>query len=212
MINIYSRMSVNIIALLISIIIFYLFNNLDFNFNKMKFQVSFDSTQIIQESSESSENLEYSNTIVEQGNEEAEVEEIEETKETKIDWRIEIPDIALSAEIAEGTTKEVMDKYVGHFENTKTQNGNIGLAAHNRGYEVNYFENLKNLEYGAEIIYKYGNFEKTYVVETIEIIKNTDWSYLEETEDNRITLITCVENQPEYRRCIQGIEKESEEF
>ena len=28
------------------------------------------------------------------------------------------------------------------------------------------------------------------------------------TEENRITLITCVENEPEYRRCIQGIEKE----
>ena len=38
-------------------------------------------------------------------------------------------------------------------------------------------------------------------------IKETNWSYLEETKDNRITLITCVENEPEYRRCIQGIEK-----
>ena len=27
------------------------------------------------------------------------------------------------------------------------------------------------------------------------------------SEENIITLITCVENEPEYRRCIQGIEK-----
>ena len=39
-----------------------------------------------------------------------------------------------------------------------------------------------------------------------EIISEEDWSYLKETEDNRITLITCVENQPKYRRCIQAIE------
>ena len=30
--------------------------------------------------------------------------------------------------------------------------------------------------------------------------------YLENTEENRITLITCVENQKEYRRCIQAEE------
>jgi len=29
---------------------------------------------------------------------------------------------------------------------------------------------------------------------------------LKNTFDNRITLITCVEDQPEYRRCIQGTE------
>ena len=53
----------------------------------------------------------------------------------------------------------------------------------------------------------------TYIVETIEIIENTNWNYLKNTEDNRITLITCIENEPKYRRCIQGIEKvESEEF
>ena len=52
-----------------------------------------------------------------------------------------------------------------------------------------------------------------YEVKTMEIIENTDWSYLKNTEDNRITLITCVENEPKYRRCIQGIEKiEREEY
>ncbi len=31
---------------------------------------------------------------------------------------------------------------------------------------------------------------------------------MEKTEENEITLITCIENEPEYRRCIKGIEKE----
>ena len=43
-------------------------------------------------------------------------------------------------------------------------------------------------------------------MELVSIIKDTDWSKLENTQDNRITLITCVENVPDSRRCIQGIE------
>ena len=34
-------------------------------------------------------------------------------------WSIEIPKINLKAQIAEGTSKEIMDEYVGHFEETK---------------------------------------------------------------------------------------------
>lgn len=47
-------------------------------------------------------------------------------------WQVEIPKIGLTAPIAQGTSQEVMSKYVGHFENTKFWEGNIGLAAHNR--------------------------------------------------------------------------------
>ena len=100
-----------------------------------------------------------------------------------------------------------MSRSVGHFEDTPREQGNIGLAAHNRGYEVNYFENLKSVKIGDEIIYQYNDFKMIYEIDTIEIIKDTDWSYLEKTDENKITLITCVENEPEYRRCIQGIEK-----
>ena len=101
-----------------------------------------------------------------------------------------------------------MNKYVGHFEETSKTIGNVGLAAHNRGYEVNYFSELKKLKKGDEIVYQYYDFVKTYIVIDNKIIKDTDWSYLEKTEENKVTLITCVENEPEYRRCVQAIEKE----
>ena len=100
-----------------------------------------------------------------------------------------------------------MNQYVGHFEESSKTNGIIGLAAHNRGYSKNYFENLKKLKIGDEIEYCYKDFEKKYIVETHTIIKDTDWSWLEPRDENRIVLITCVENEPEYRRCIQGVEK-----
>lgn len=61
-------------------------------------------------------------------------------------WKIVIPSIGLEAIIDEGTTTQVMNKYVGHFENTSRWNGNVALAAHNRGYPVNYFSNLKNIK------------------------------------------------------------------
>jgi len=121
-------------------------------------------------------------------------------------WKIEIPKIELIAGISEGVSKEILDEYVGHFEATSKLNGNIGLAAHNRGYKVNYFERIKELEIGDEVIYTYNGNKKVYVVNNKTIIKDTDWKNLENTEESKITLITCVENMPEYRRCIQCIE------
>ena len=129
------------------------------------------------------------------------------TEEKTTNWKLMIPKISLEAEVSEGTRKEVMDKFVGHFEETTKTSGNVGLAAHNRGYPVNYFANIKQLKEGDEIIYKYYEFEKKYLVVEIKIIKDTDWEPLEGTKENKITLITCVENEPEYRRCIQAVEK-----
>ncbi len=133
-----------------------------------------------------------------------------EMKEDIKKWEIEIPAIQLKAEIAEGTDKETLNKKVGHFEETQKEMGNIGLAGHNRGYNVNYFENLKKLKEGDEIKYRHNDYENTYEVIKNDIIEDTDWSRLENTEENMITLITCVENEPNYRRCIQAIEKEEE--
>ena len=121
-------------------------------------------------------------------------------------WILEIPKINLKAPISEGTTKEILDNYIGHFEKTSKNTGNIALAAHNRGYKVNYFQNIKKLKKDDEIIYKYQNTKRTYKVTENIIIKDTDWSYLENTKENTITLITCVEDEPNFRRCIYGIE------
>lgn len=123
-------------------------------------------------------------------------------------WYIEIPTINLKAPIAEGTDNNTLNTKVGHFEDTDLMEGNIGLAAHNRGYEYNFFENLKKLKIDDKIIYTYENYKKTYMIDKIEIIKNTDWSYLEKTDENKITLITCIENEPLYRRCVQAVELE----
>ena len=135
-------------------------------------------------------------------------EEKENQEKLSVDignWYIEIPTINLIAPIAEGTDRETLNTKVGHFEETAIENGNIGLAAHNRGYEFNYFENLKNIKKDDKIIYTHENYKNEYIIEKIEIIENTDWSYLEEDIENKITLITCIENEPKYRRCVQAV-------
>ena len=65
-----------------------------------------------------------------------------------------------------------------------------------------------DLKEGDRILYVYGNFTKEYQIKSHVIIESSNWAYLEDQEQdkNTITLITCVENQPDYRRCVQGEE------
>lgn len=203
----YSVIYINIVSFVISIIIFLIvnlfFSNMYIFTTKGIFKISFKvNNGYIQRNS----------NYVEDTNTEKIVEEKVENKDNE--WYLEIPCINLKANIKEGTTKEIMEDYIGHFEETKKDIGNIGLAAHNRGYKNNYFQNLKELKQNDEIYYKYKNEKRKYVVIKNIIIKDTDWTNLEESDGNIITLITCVENQPEYRRCVQGKEKieEREDF
>ena len=188
----YSSIYINLVSFFISLIIFVViqlfFSNYDTFTNKSSLKAGFEVENIIQET-----------TTKEERKEETEVE--------KDIWYLEIPKINLKADIKEGTSKEIMDEYIGHFEETNKDKGNVGLAAHNRGYRNNYFEKLKELKEGDAIYYNYQGKIKEFLVTKHVIIKDTDWSYLEETDENTITLITCVENEPEYRRCIQGEEK-----
>lgn len=189
----FSTTYINVVSLFISIVIFsfiqLFFSNYKNFSQKSYLKAGFNVENQIQNK--------VSNSLNNQTNSQESQQEIEE-------WYIEIPIINLKANIKEGTEKETLDDYVGHFEETQKENGNIGLAAHNRGYKNNYFENIKKLKEDDSIFYNYKGKIKEYKVEKIFIIKDTDWNCLENTEKNIITLITCVENQPEYRRCIQG--------
>lgn len=124
------------------------------------------------------------------------------------EWKLEIPSIGLDAPIAEGTDDQTLNKYIGHFTETVRESGNIGLAGHNRGYDVNYFENIDKLEIGDEIFYTYNGQTVEFIVKDVGIIEETDWSKLEETNDERLTLITCVEDEPNLRRYVQAKRKD----
>lgn len=99
--------------------------------------------------------IKYDNSTEEEQNknDEAKPKEYKETEEVKNNeteisegiWQIEIPKINLIAPIEEGTTEEIMNKYVGHFENTEKWIGNIGLAAHNRRISGKLFCKVKRI-------------------------------------------------------------------
>ncbi len=130
--------------------------------------------------------------------------EFMELWKTNILGTLEIPSINLKLSIAEGVENDVIAKYVGHFPSTALINGNVGLAGHNTN---EFFANLRKIKKGDEIVYNFLLGSKTYIVDTIVEIEEDDWSYLEDTKDNKITLITCIKNQPTKRLCIQAIEK-----
>lgn len=118
-----------------------------------------------------------------------------------------IPDILLdNAPIRECVELSTLSQTIGHFPSTSIYEGNVGLASHNSGKNGDFFKNLKKIKIGSEIFYQTNYGTKRYVVTTKEVIDENDWSYLQPTEDNRITLITCVTGQKEKRLCIQAIE------
>lgn len=120
-----------------------------------------------------------------------------------------IPDILLdNAPIKESVELSTLSEAIGHFTSTSLYSGNVGLASHNGGGKGDYFKNLNKVKKGSEIYYQTDFGVRRYIVKTIAIIDETDWSYLQETEDNRITLITCVKGQKSKRLCVQALESE----
>lgn len=119
---------------------------------------------------------------------------------------LSIPKINLKVTAYDGDTFTAMKKGVGHIASTSSWNGNIGLVGHNRGTN-NYFGKLKNLSVGDEMTYSTNLGKRTYVVKSISKISDTDWSRLQYTHDNRLTMITCVENVGDQRLCVQAVEK-----
>lgn len=119
-----------------------------------------------------------------------------------------IEKLNIEAPVKEGTTQDVMKTSVGHFTESDFWNGNISLASHNSGTSMHYFKDIHKLQVNDEIKYKTELGERTYKVQTIEKIKDTDWSKVvknNKNSENTITLITCINGQPDYRLCVRGI-------
>ena len=191
----FSHKNILLISFIISILIFIFFDQIFFKNQNKFFENSLE--KIIPDNIEIE--LKTPNNTV------AISEQYQNKIDTKKIWQIEIPRINLVAPIAEGTSANIMNEYVGHFEETPKNKGNIGLAAHNRGYKVNYFQNLKLLQKGDLIIYTYNGEISKYSVNELGIIKDIDWSKLESSSQDKLTLLTCLEDEPEYRRYIQAV-------
>ena len=164
------------------------------------FLFSYDKKVIEQEKQNTSEQL---------GNTEDVEQEVTEDDgfEEDLIGSLKIEKINLNGTEKEGRTNEILRDYIGHIEETAKYDGNVGLAAHNRGNKYSYFARINELEPGDEIVYttKYG--ERKYIVDTKKEILETDWSNLEGTSDNRLTLITCIKNKVNQRLCVQAVQE-----
>ena len=208
----YTKRNVRTLSLLVTILVYVLFNFTIYKINQNT--IEFQKSQVISLENPIEKNENLKNEKAEDKTEikkavnvtKIETPQAKELNTQKKEWRIQIPKINLDAPIAEGVTDEVIAETVGHFDESALWNGNVALAAHNRGYNCNFFEKIKTLKNGDIITYSCEQGVKKYKVMTNVVIKETDWSYVKNTKDNRITLITCEEDRSEYRRCIQGIE------
>ena len=122
-----------------------------------------------------------------------------------------IPKLNLTApvyETEEGDEMESMTKGVAHFSVTSAWEGNIGLASHNvaPAGAVAYFRDIHQLKEGDTLSYKTALGDREYKVTEVKEIPEDDWSALTRTEDNRLTLITCITGKPNMRLMVQAIE------
>lgn len=193
----YSKRKGIVVSIIISLVIWISLNFILIQFNENQ-KKEVNTTLVLKTSKV--------NPIKENVEENIEIDEAVENQYKINEWRIFISKINLDAPILEGTTKEILRRGVGHFTSTSKWDGNVVLAAHNRGYKYNFFQEIKRLEIGDIIEYQTEQGKRTYEVCGKEKIKETNLSILESTKENKLTLITCVENMPEYRLCIQAKE------
>ena len=122
-----------------------------------------------------------------------------------------IPKLGVSApvyETEEGGEMESMTKGVAHFAVTSAWDGNIGFASHNvaPAGAAAYFRDIHQLAEGDIVRYKTALGEREYRVSEVKEITDDDWSFLSRTDDNRLTLITCITGKPNMRLMVQALD------
>ena len=119
--------------------------------------------------------------------------------------KIEIPTLGLSVRIYQGTDSKTLAKGIGHFEDTSIWEGNVCLAAHNRGTN-SYFGQIHTLNIGDKITLTTKLGTRTYQVTDVSKVSETDRSGLADSGENMLTLYTCVRNQRDQRWCVTAVE------
>lgn len=103
-------------------------------------------------------------------------------------------------------TMEDMKKGASHYRSTSYWDGNIGMAAHIGNASYSYFERLRELRRGDVLEYETTLGTRQYKVESISTIADDDWSMLERTEANCLTLTTCIAGSETQRLCVRAVE------
>jgi len=110
-------------------------------------------------------------------------------KEGDVLGRIEIPRIALSVVVLQGTTSQTLRLGVGHIDGTALPGnpGNIGIA----GHRDTFFRGLKDIRSNDEILLQTSAGTATYVVDWIQITQPSDGGIVFSASTSALTLVTC---------------------
>jgi LPXTG-site transpeptidase (sortase) family protein len=68
-----------------------------------------------------------------------------------------------------------------------------------------HFKRLHTLSEGDTLTYKTALGKRSYTVSAVREIAADDWSYLGRTDDNRITMITCISGKSDVRLMVQAV-------
>jgi sortase A len=102
---------------------------------------------------------------------------------------LDIPRLEFSGVVIEGDDDTSLDRGIGHLPDTPLpwENGNSAYA----GHRDTIFRPLKHIEVGDEMRLRTAHGEFIYRVEKTSIVKPTDVSVLDPTDESTLTLITC---------------------
>ena len=144
------------------------------------------------------------NVVITDSNYENITYEKEEKLENDLIGILKIEKIGLKATVKEGSNSKILKDYIGHIEGTSLYDGNICLAAHNRGNKYSYFARLNELKNGDIVKYTTNFYTREYKINSIKTIFETDLTILENTNENKITMITCIKNKRNERLCVKA--------
>ena len=126
---------------------------------------------------------------------------------------MEIPSIKLEQGIVSGISDNVLEFYLGHFEDSAMpgEKGNFSVAGHRVSSYSEAFVNLYKAEVGEEIIVKSNGKKYIYKITEMIVVDPSDISVLEDTEEATITLVTCTVGAEE-RLIVKGILDRTEDL
>ncbi len=110
---------------------------------------------------------------------------------------VEIPKISVRLPIYHGTTEEVLNKGVGHLENTSLPIGGKGthavLSAHTGLTDKKMFTDLELLEKGDMFYLRILGRNLAYQIDDIRVVKPEDTSHFSLVrQKDYVTLVTCT--------------------
>jgi sortase A len=99
------------------------------------------------------------------------------------------PSLALEVPVYDSDSELNMDRGAGIIDGMAYPHelGHIGIAGHRDGY----FRALKDLQLGDRLVLETLHGTKEFIVDDLRVIEPTELDYLQETVDQRLTIVTC---------------------